>query len=62
MAHSLGKSVVAEGVQTQAQLDFLRKLDCELVQGYIYSRPLPEQELAAFLSTRQVMRLRTASG
>ncbi|MDH3287214.1 MAG: EAL domain-containing protein [Betaproteobacteria bacterium] len=62
MAHSLGKSVVAEGVETPAQIDFLRKLDCELVQGYIYSRPLPEQELVAFVSKRQMMKPRSASG
>jgi len=62
MANSLGKSVVAEGVQTQAQLEFLRKLGCELVQGYIYSRPLPEQEVTAFVSTRRIAKARSASG
>ena len=62
LAHSLGKIVVAEGVETQAQVDFLCKLDCELMQGYIYSRPLPEQELEAFVSKRQLMKLRSASG
>jgi diguanylate cyclase (GGDEF)-like protein len=58
MAHSLGKSVVAEGVQTQAQADFLRKLKCELVQGYFYSRPLPAPELAAFVGSHQTSSLR----
>lgn len=52
MAHSLGKRVVAEGVETQAQLDFLRSLDCELIQGYFYSRPLGAQELEAFVTGR----------
>ncbi len=52
MAHSLGKRVVAEGVETQAQLDFLRGLDCELIQGYFYSRPLGAQELEAFVTSR----------
>jgi diguanylate cyclase (GGDEF)-like protein len=55
MAHALGKNVVAEGAETQAQIDFLCKHDCELVQGYYYSRPLPAAELAAFLSNRQVL-------
>jgi diguanylate cyclase (GGDEF)-like protein len=50
MAHSLGKSVVAEGVETQAQLDFLRNLDCELIQGFFYSRPLSAQELVALVT------------
>ena len=57
MAHSLGKSVVAEGVETKAQIDFLRKLNCELVQGYIYSRPLPVHDLAAFVSAREAKKL-----
>ena len=61
MAHSLGKSVVAEGVQTQAQVDFLRKRHCELVQGYIYSRPLAVDELAAYVTSRQTTKLRAAS-
>lgn len=60
MAHSLGKSVVAEGVETQAQLDFLRKLDCELVQGYLYSRPLPAEDLAVYVRARQTTKLLTA--
>jgi EAL domain-containing protein (putative c-di-GMP-specific phosphodiesterase class I) len=60
MAHSLGKSVVAEGVQTQAQVDFLRKLNCELVQGYLYSRPLPAEELEAYVNARQTKKLRAA--
>jgi diguanylate cyclase (GGDEF)-like protein/PAS domain S-box-containing protein len=41
MAHSLGLSVVAEGVETVEQLNFLRNHRCEEVQGYYFSRPLP---------------------
>jgi len=41
MAHSLGLSVVAEGVETQSQLDFLRQEGCDVVQGYHISRPGP---------------------
>ncbi len=51
MAHALNKKVVAEGVETQAQLDFLRKHDCELIQGYFFSRPLPAEELASYVNT-----------
>ncbi len=50
MAHALNKKVVAEGVETQAQVDFLRKHDCELIQGYFFSRPLPAAELAKFVN------------
>jgi len=50
MAHALGKKVVAEGAETQAQIDFLRKLGCELVQGYYYSRPMSGEALVAFVS------------
>lgn len=41
MAHSLSLEVVAEGVETEAQLATLRKLDCDIAQGYLHSRPLP---------------------
>jgi diguanylate cyclase (GGDEF)-like protein/PAS domain S-box-containing protein len=40
LAHSLGLSVVAEGVETQGQSDFLRRQGCDSVQGYFYSRPV----------------------
>lgn len=49
MAHALNKKIVAEGVETRAQLDFLRKHDCELVQGYFFSRPLIADELATYI-------------
>lgn len=51
MAHTLNKKIVAEGVETQAQLDFLTKCNCELIQGYIYSRPLPADELSAYVKS-----------
>lgn len=49
MAHSLGLGVVAEGVETAAQLEFLRRLGCDVVQGYHFSRPLPPDEAGQFL-------------
>lgn len=49
MAHSLGLSVVAEGVETEAQLEHLRGLGCDLAQGYHFSRPLPVEELHSYL-------------
>ncbi|MEN8129007.1 MAG: EAL domain-containing protein [Pseudomonadota bacterium] len=49
MAHALGKRVIAEGVETSHQLAFLRQHRCDAVQGYLFSRPLPDTELATKL-------------
>lgn len=49
LAHSLGMSVVAEGVETQAVVACLSLLGCDAIQGYWLSRPLPLEKLAAFL-------------
>ena len=50
LAHSLKLDVVAEGVETQEQLDILRSLGCEYAQGYFFSRPLDEQAVVAFMT------------
>jgi diguanylate cyclase len=44
MAHQLGLKVVAEGVETEAELKFLRKCKCDEIQGFLFSRPLNAQE------------------
>ena len=49
MAYSMNLCVVAEGVETSEQLDFLRAKHCDEVQGYFLSRPLPAQEVEDFL-------------
>ncbi len=49
MAHSLRKKVVAEGVETKEQLDFLRKRQCDQIQGYYFSKPVPAADFAAML-------------
>ncbi len=49
LAHSLNLTVIAEGVETKEQKDFLLKNGCENIQGYLYSKPLPKDELEVFL-------------
>lgn len=53
MAHSLNMKVVAEGVETVEQADFLRGLGCNEIQGYLVSRPLPGPQLQAWLEKRR---------
>jgi EAL domain-containing protein (putative c-di-GMP-specific phosphodiesterase class I)/CheY-like chemotaxis protein len=51
MGHELGMHVIAEGVETQEQLDFLRAKGCDSAQGYLFSRPLPPREMVSWLQT-----------
>ncbi|QBG34828.1 bifunctional diguanylate cyclase/phosphodiesterase [Litorilituus sediminis] len=50
MSKALGKKVVAEGVETKEQLDLLSALSCDYIQGYLFSKPLPAEQLANYLS------------
>jgi EAL domain-containing protein (putative c-di-GMP-specific phosphodiesterase class I) len=52
MGGSLGQRVVAEGVEHQGQLDFLRAHHCEEGQGFLFSRPVPAISLAGLLTSR----------
>ncbi|MGH8353220.1 MAG: putative bifunctional diguanylate cyclase/phosphodiesterase [Pseudomonas sp.] len=49
MAHSLELKVVAEGVETQAQMDFLKSQHCDEIQGFLISRPVPAEQFAELL-------------
>ncbi|MDO4960924.1 MAG: EAL domain-containing protein [Eubacteriales bacterium] len=49
LTKTLGIRTVAEGVETEEQLEFLREAGCDWIQGYYYSKPLPESEFEAYL-------------
>ena len=50
LAHSLNLKVVAEGVETERQLEFLLREGCDQMQGFLYSRPVPAEDLAGLLA------------
>lgn len=49
MAHGLNLEVIAEGVETREQVHFLRQLNCDQIQGYYYSKPLPARDIEKML-------------
>ena len=57
MAHALKLKVVAEGVETQAQWDTLRGLECDEIQGYLISKPVSAEAAVALLRSYQVEQL-----
>jgi EAL domain-containing protein (putative c-di-GMP-specific phosphodiesterase class I) len=54
LAHSLGLEVTGEGVETAEQLEHLRRIGCDLVQGYHLAKALPSEEVELLLAERQV--------
>lgn len=56
LGHTLGLTIVAEGVETQEQLSRLMQYGCDHVQGYIFSRPIPEEEAIKFLMMHNPMK------
>ena len=62
MAHSLHMKVVAEGVETEAQLRFLRARQCDQIQGYFFSRPIPADGFAAMLRADTHLELEDGEG
>jgi diguanylate cyclase (GGDEF)-like protein/PAS domain S-box-containing protein len=53
MARSLGLALIAEGVEQQNQLDFLQAQDCHLYQGYLFSKPLPQEAFRQLLERQR---------
>ncbi len=53
LGHNLGLEVVAEGVETVEQRDYLTALGCDILQGYLYSRPIPAGQIIRYLQTHQ---------
>ena len=61
MGHSLKLSVVAEGVETENQLEFLKVLQCNEVQGYLFSPPVPPDRAQGLLEEQLAQRARDAA-
>jgi EAL domain-containing protein (putative c-di-GMP-specific phosphodiesterase class I) len=57
MAHNMELKVIAEGVETEEQLEFLRKLHCDEIQGFLFSPPVPHQEASELLDLNIAARL-----
>lgn len=49
LAHSLGQKVVAEGIETGEQLEYLKRIGCDMGQGYLFSRPIPAEQVIDFV-------------
>jgi EAL domain-containing protein (putative c-di-GMP-specific phosphodiesterase class I) len=56
MAHSMNLTVVAEGVETRAELDLVRVLGCDKVQGHVYGPARRREQMEALLATNDSLR------
>ena len=53
LAHGLGMNVIAEGVETAEQVELLREMECDDIQGFYYSRPMSEDDMEAFMMAQR---------
>ncbi len=51
MTKSLGKKTIAEGVESEEQMAFLRSAGCDMIQGYIFAKPLPASDFERFYTS-----------
>jgi EAL domain-containing protein (putative c-di-GMP-specific phosphodiesterase class I) len=61
IAHNLSLNVVAEGVEHAEQLEILRKLRCDVIQGYYYSKPLSAEDFGQFLLQQKQKRTKLSA-
>ena len=52
MSHKLGHCTIAEGVETESQLQYLKEHNCDRIQGYLFSKPLDEEDALEFLKNK----------
>ena len=62
LAHNLGLQVVAEGAETEEHIDLLRQFNCEMAQGYFYSRPADGQTMLKLLTSNHSARAASTGG
>jgi len=62
LAHNLGLKVVAEGTETEAHINLLKQLNCEMAQGYYFSRPADEQAMLKLLASNRSVSTAAAGG
>ena len=62
IAHALGLSVTAEGVEEPAQLEFLKRCGCDSAQGYLWARPMPLEEFANWAITHETLVAEASNG
>lgn len=55
MGKAMGMIVVAEGIETKQQLEYLQDLECDIAQGFLFSKPLPEKEATTYLEQHRLI-------
>lgn len=54
MGHTLNKRIIAEGIETEEQMELLKSLDCDEGQGFLFARPMPAEQLIPFLRKKEI--------